>query len=178
DRATRPCHQRRGILQYIRRGLVIAHAELRPVGVGPELTHAAGGEVRAVGIVDAQIQGIVVDECEEELIAVQARAAEHAPRAHPAQAAELIVNVVEDLAARQVCMQASDLLGPARVSVRSPEACTDEGLRSKGCRASLPYSRTEQQCGKSTHGVPDPPDLGSVDTPDDRKKMRIDVLET
>src|SRR5207302_6979096 len=78
---------------------VIAHAELRPVGVGPELTHAAGGEVRAVGIVDAQIQGIVVDECEEELIAVQARAAEHAPRAHPAQAAELIVNVVEVLAA-------------------------------------------------------------------------------
>src|SRR5207302_7624265 len=68
-------------------------------GVGPELTHSAGGVICAVVVVDAQIQRIVVDEAEEELLAIEPHAAEHAPRAQPREARELLERVSEEIRA-------------------------------------------------------------------------------
>ena len=89
----RPFDQLLRIFEHLRRHLEVRHRVERLVLEGAKRFHAARGVVGTVRVIDLEIQHIVIDQPEEEPVAVEAHPAEHATRHYGTHRGELLEDV-------------------------------------------------------------------------------------
>jgi hypothetical protein len=93
ERLAGPGPEQVDLLEHIRRHLVVLHGA-RPLPEGPERAHPALLVIGAVRVIHLEVQGVVVDEPEEDAVRVEPHASEHAARGDGRNSPELIDDIV------------------------------------------------------------------------------------
>jgi hypothetical protein len=96
-RASGPQNTFLGVLENLGRDLVVTHAELRPIAVGPEAAHVSRLIVLTIAIADLEIEYIARDQPEKCTVAVETDGTEHAPGGESLHGGELPKNIVQEV---------------------------------------------------------------------------------